>query len=372
VWICLRDNFIHSLNIERNMSDSDNDREYMSKSEAEEELQMRIDEVGETPFEHLSKFVVEEVESPQEIEVTPEGGDGGLDITGRVGKSIYECDFGVEVKHYSGTVGSDVVRGLSGALNRHSCGFGVVVTNSTFTSPAKDAARESDGPSMRLINGKKLSALMVEHSVGVNSHGEGYKIDKEFWAQFEKFDDELISSGDVPQADKIDVLNETLRGVVNGQKYGPEIVDHLVVETEEDWTRRQADYYALAAAALGFLEEKEGEYNGHRMRRWELTEDGQQYLEFIEEDSEQAAESLQKHILDLQIFEIIVDRIKEEKIDHDKIKELIRENTEVTGTTIGRRATTVRSWLNEFEEVKMDNEGKTTYDYYEKDLSSWS
>ncbi|ELZ23641.1 putative Mrr family endonuclease [Halosimplex carlsbadense 2-9-1] len=223
---------------------------------------------------------------------------------------------------------------------------------------------------MRLINGEKLSALMVEHSVGVNTHDEGYKIDKEFWAQFEKFDDELISSGDVPQADKLDVLNETLRGVAKGQQYGPEIVDHLVLETEEDWTRRQADYYALAAAALGFLEEKEGEYDGHRMRRWELTEDGQEYLEYLEEDSGRAEEFRQEHILDLRIFEIIVERIKDEKIDHDKIKELIRENTEVTGTTIGRRAGTIRSWLRDFDEVKMDDDGKTAYDYYEKDLSS--
>jgi len=347
-------------------------KEYIDKKQAKEVLQERIDELGDTPFEHLSKFVIEEVENPESSEVTPKGGDGGLDVVGHVGDSIYECSFGIEVKHYSGTVGADIVRGLSGSLNRHSCGFGAVITNNTFTRPAKDAAREADGPSVKLIDGDELTNLMVKHAVGVNSHDEGYKIDKEFWSQFEKFDNELISSADVPQADKIEVLNYTLKGVAGGEKYGPEIVDHLVKETEDDWSRRQADYYALAAAALGFLEETEGEYEGQPMRCWELTEDGIQYLEYLEEDEEQANEFRRDTIRDMEIFEIIINQMKEEKIDHDKVKELIRENTEVTGTTIGRRATTVRSWLSDIKEVKMNDEGKTTYVYYEKDLSSWT
>jgi len=354
------------------MTGRNNDKEYMTESQAEKQLLTRIDEIGETPFEHLTKLVIEEIERPDSSEVTPEGGDQGLDIIGEVGDSIYKCSFGIEVKHYSGTVGADIVRGLNGALNRNGCRFGTVVTNSTFTRPAKAAARETDGPTIQLINGDDLADLMVQHSVGVTSHNEGYKIDKEFWSQFDKFDNELISSAVVPQADRIDVLNYTIQGIASGEKYGPEIVDHLTENTERDWTRRQADYYALAAAALGFLVQEEGEFDGFEMRRWELSEDGKQYIQYLEEDSEQSRKFLNDNIRDLEIFEIIIDRIKKEKIDHDKVKELIRENTEVTGTTIGRRATTVRSWFRGFDEIKLNDNGKTTYDYYEKDLSSWT
>lgn len=349
------------------MTQSD-EPEYMSPDQAKDEIQDRIDELGSTPFEHLSKFVIEEVEDPDSIEVTPEGGDEGLDIFGHVGTSIYQCSFGVEVKRHSDPVGSHVVRKLSGALNRHGCGFGGVVTNSTFTDPAIEEATETDGPPVTLIDGNNLTDLMVEHSIGLSSHDDGYRIDKEFWGQFEKFKHELISSAKVPQADNLETLRHALRGISNGKQFSPEIVEHLIDRTDDSWTRRQADYYTLAAKSLGFLKQKDGEYEGQKMRRWVLTDEGERYLELLESDDEKAQEFLHEKIRNLDIFEIVINRIQSELIDQDEIKSLIEENTEVTGTTVGRRGTTIRSWLKDLDEVKVDDDGKTTYDYYEKDL----
>lgn len=343
----------------------------MDESEVVDTILEKTEAIESTQFEHLCKLVLEAVETPESSEVTAEGGDGGIDILGHVGTEIYECSFGIEVKQHSDTVSAPVVRRLSGALNRYGCGFGAVMTNSTFTDPAKDEARESDGPPIELINGSKLAELMVEHEIGIAKTDDGYRIASEFWSKFDKFNEELIPSADVPQADNFGVIQYTLRAVESGEQYGPEIVDYLVEKTDEDWTRRQADYYTLAGSALGFLEQTEGEYDGHKMRRWELTQDGHQYLELLREDNEQALNYLCEQIESVEVFSVIIDRIKDEKIDQDELKEIIREYTEVTGTTIGRRATTIRSWLRKIDEVKVYDNGKTTYDYFVKDLSSF-
>lgn len=343
----------------------------MDKQETVDTVLKKIAEIEDTQFEHVCKLVLETVESPASSEITPEGGDGGIDILGHVGTDIYQCDFGIEVKQHSDKISAPVVRRLSGALNRYGCGFGAVMTNSIFTDPAMDEARESDGPPVELINGTELAELMIEYEIGVTRAGEGWQIANEFWSRFDKFNADLIPSADVPQADNFVVIRHTLQAVESGEQYGPEIVDYLVEKTDEDWTRRQADYYTLAGSALGFLEETEGQYDGHKMRRWELTQDGHQYLKLLREDDEQAVKYLCKQIESVEIFSVIIDRLKDEQIDQDDIKELIREYTEVTGTTIGRRATTIRSWLRKIDEVKVYDNGKTTYDYFVKDLSSF-
>lgn len=352
------------------MTTSDDLVEAKSKREISKEIENRIQEIGSVAFEHLCKFVVEHIEAPQGCEVTQRGGDQGLDIIGDVGVSIYRSSFGIEVKHYSGPVGADVVRGLSGALNRNSCGFGAVMTSSEFTGPAIDAARESAGPPVKLVNGNTLVELMIECKVGTKQSDEGYKIDKQFWSQFEKFSGELISSRNVPQADDFDTVEATLKGVSSGANYGPQLVEHLIAETDRDWSRRQADYYALAAESLGFLTEDEGEYDGYTMRKWVLTDSGSKYLTLLDEDAEAAAALRGERIRQLEIIGLVLDKIESTKIDQDVIRELIRENSEVTGSTVGRRAATVRSWLREIDEVKINDDGKTTYDYYPKDLSS--
>jgi hypothetical protein len=344
---------------------------HMNREQIKNKISGRIDEIGDTPFEHLNKFVIQEIERPDSSEVTPEGGDRGLDITGHVGGSIYQCSFGVEIKHHSKPISADIVRGFSGALNRNGCGFGALITSSRFTKPAKEAAKEANGPPIRLVNGDELIDLMIEYEIGVGEQ-EGYYIKEDFWSRFQKFDDELISSKEVPQADRIEILDHVLQGIRDGYKYAPEIAENLTQETEEDWTRRQADYYTLAASALGFLKEKEGEYDRYDMRYWELTSKGEEYINILNEDAKRARELLHNRILNLDIFDIVVEEIKSReanKVDHDDIKDLIRENTEITGNTVGRRASTIRSWLKDFDEVRLDNEGMTTYNYFDKRLS---
>lgn len=94
-------------------------------------------------------------------------GDGGIDGV------IHQDPLGLErvyvqAKRYKdgNNVGSHDIRSFVGALNIHRASKGVFVTASQFTADARKAA---DGATLQivLIDGERLSTLMVRHKVGV-------------------------------------------------------------------------------------------------------------------------------------------------------------------------------------------------------------
>jgi len=94
-------------------------------------------------------------------------GDNGVDGVVREDKLGLDVVY-MQAKRYapSNTVGPGEVRDFIGALEGHRASKGVFVTTSTF---AKSAMEYVDRVSKRvvLIDGKRLSSLMVEHGVGV-------------------------------------------------------------------------------------------------------------------------------------------------------------------------------------------------------------
>jgi restriction system protein len=59
---------------------------------------------------------------------------------------------------------------------------GVFITTSRFTSGARRAGDGVRGLSLRLIDGERLAALMIEHQVGVRHEPLPVpKIDLDFW-----------------------------------------------------------------------------------------------------------------------------------------------------------------------------------------------
>jgi restriction system protein len=67
---------------------------------------------------------------------------------------------------WKGSVGSPEVQGFVAALQLQGARKGVLLTTSGFTSDAKRAASMSNG-SVVLVDGQRLTALMIEHGVGV-------------------------------------------------------------------------------------------------------------------------------------------------------------------------------------------------------------
>lgn len=97
-------------------------------------------------------------------------GDGGIDGV------INQDPLGLGVvyvqakRHQPGnTVGAELIRAFSGALNAHGADRGVFVTTSGFTAGAREAARSLRSQRVVLIDGSELARLMVRHGIGVRT-----------------------------------------------------------------------------------------------------------------------------------------------------------------------------------------------------------
>lgn len=93
-------------------------------------------------------------------------GDGGIDgiiSLDRLGlEKVY-----VQAKRWKNNVGSPEIQGFMGALQVQGASKGVFITTSAFTRDAKDTAAKARG-SIVLVDGEKLSSLMMEHGVAVS------------------------------------------------------------------------------------------------------------------------------------------------------------------------------------------------------------
>lgn len=72
----------------------------------------------------------------------------------------------VQAKRWQGQVGSPVIQGFMGALQLQGADKGVLITSGSISEPAREAARQVRG-AIVLIDGAQLTALMIDHKVGV-------------------------------------------------------------------------------------------------------------------------------------------------------------------------------------------------------------
>jgi restriction system protein len=348
----------------------------MDSVEAQDELQGQVNSLDSEQFERFCKIIVETVENPRSIELTPFGGDGGIDIRGAYGQSFFNSKFGVQVKQYTdtNTVGSPSLRDFIGALSQHNYQFGCFITSSSFVKKAPEIADEH---SIVLIDGDTLLDTMLVNEVGVMYDGFDYDLDPQFWEIFEQTKGtDLVRSEEVPQADSLETIELCLSAIEEGNRFKPEIRGYMTEHTDRDnWTPRQADYYPLAAYALNFVhKDKMGEYDDREMRMWSLTRDGQEYVQLLRtNDEDERREYLVEQLRNSPIIERILPVIKDEgAITHSELKSLIAEKSELNPTTAGRRAGTVGKWLDELPEVEQVQDGQSyRYDFISKRLGDY-
>ena len=72
----------------------------------------------------------------------------------------------VQAKRWQNPVGRPEVQGFYGALAGQRANKGVFITTSTFTTQAVEFANSVER--IVLVDGKRLTALMTEHGVGVS------------------------------------------------------------------------------------------------------------------------------------------------------------------------------------------------------------
>lgn len=108
-------------------------------------------------------------------------GDGGID--GIINEDRLGLDvIYIQAKRWDGTVGRPEIQKFAGALQGQRARKGVFITTSSFSKEAVEYASLIESKII-LIDGNRLSSLMVEHNVGVSTVGqyEVKKIDSDYF-----------------------------------------------------------------------------------------------------------------------------------------------------------------------------------------------
>lgn len=90
----------------------------------------------------------------------------------------------LQAKRYAdAAVSVDQVRAFSGALDDKGARKGVFITTSRFTREAEDYARRQQQKRMVLIDGDRLTLLMLRHDVGVRTESTVIlkRVDQDFF-----------------------------------------------------------------------------------------------------------------------------------------------------------------------------------------------
>ena len=95
----------------------------------------------------------------RDVTVTKSSGDQGIDVIAY----NENVKYGIQCKYYSYPVGNQAVQQAYAGAKFYDCNIAVVMTNSTFTEPAKELA-------------KKLGVQLWEKSYIPNGNGSLYKI----------------------------------------------------------------------------------------------------------------------------------------------------------------------------------------------------
>jgi restriction system protein len=100
-----------------------------------------------------------------DLERVGRSGDGGIDGVISLDKLGFERVY-VQAKRWQGSVGRPEVQAFYGALAGRRARKGVFMATSSFTREAREFVSQI-AESIVLIDGSRLTSLMIEHGVGV-------------------------------------------------------------------------------------------------------------------------------------------------------------------------------------------------------------
>ena len=120
------------------------------------------------PFAHFVAHLLQRM--GYRTRVSPDGADGGIDIIAHKDELGFEPPIiKIQVKSVDGSIGNEQVSALYGTITERE--FGLFVTLSTFTRPAKTFA--SSKSNLRLIDGDELVDLVLQHYESFDSKYKG-------------------------------------------------------------------------------------------------------------------------------------------------------------------------------------------------------
>jgi len=117
-------------------------------------------------FEHLIRELLEAM-GYEDVTVTKESGDKGVDVVATVQFGITTITEVVQVKRHQASIGRPVLDQLRGALPYHKAIRGTLITLGSFSKGCTEAALYPGAAPIGLIDGDKLLELLVEHEIGI-------------------------------------------------------------------------------------------------------------------------------------------------------------------------------------------------------------
>ncbi len=130
-----------------------------------EAVRRHLLQIPPSRFEHLIKALLE-TSGLVNVTVTPFSGDGGIDVNGYVNEAndlFAGTHVQAQAKRWRHAVGNAEINSFRGALSVTA--KGVFITTSHYTRAAVIEARHPTKPSIALIDGPRLSALILRNNL---------------------------------------------------------------------------------------------------------------------------------------------------------------------------------------------------------------
>ena len=124
--------------------------------------------------------------SMADVQGVARGADGGVD--GVVNQDHLGLDrIYIQSKRWEGSVGRPIIQGFVGALAGVGASKGVIMTTSTFAQPAHDYVRTLTDRRIVLVDGQRMSELMLKHGIGVSTKQTVViqRMDEDFFLEME-------------------------------------------------------------------------------------------------------------------------------------------------------------------------------------------
>ncbi len=134
-----------------------------------EEVRRHLLQIPASNFEHLIKALLE-ASGLVNVTVTPFSGDGGIDVDGYVSDAndlFAGSHVQAQAKRWRHAVGNVEINSFRGALSVTA--KGVFITTSHYTRAAVTEARHQSKPSIALIDGPRLSSMVIRSRLDVSA-----------------------------------------------------------------------------------------------------------------------------------------------------------------------------------------------------------
>lgn len=131
-----------------------------------EAIRARLMSLSPYAFEHFVKELLEAMEY-EDVEVTKQSGDKGVDVVAKFQFGITEIKEVVQVKRTEATIIRPIIDQLRGALPYHQAIRGTIITLGKFAKGVTDSALFPGAAPITLIDGQRLIDLVERHQVGI-------------------------------------------------------------------------------------------------------------------------------------------------------------------------------------------------------------